>query len=138
MSSIYEDVETLKEQVAALQTALATMESGHTFIAGQAIATNEKLNGKTVYCKIIDIGALPNSTNKRISTGLDMNTVEIVKIEGIAINSTGTIIPLPNATPSATYVIGCFVTAAGNIQIDTAIDRSEYNGTVKIFYVNKN
>ncbi len=129
MSTIYEDVATLQEQVALLQ-------AGINFAIGQSTTTYEKFNGKTVYCKTVDVGALPNATHKLVATGLNMANVEILKIEGVAKNSGGTTVPLPNTTPSTTYLIGCFITAGGNIQIDTAIDRSDYTGIVKIFYIN--
>lgn len=130
MANIYDDVELLQTQVAAMQTASE-------LITGVAIATNEKIDGKTVYCKLVDVGALPNATNKLIASGLSMTNVEIIRIEGTACNAAGTTIPIPNPTPATNYTVGCFVTAAGNIQLDTVIDRSDYSGAVRIYYVMK-
>ena len=133
LGTIYEDVAELQAQVAELQEQVANMQYVNT-VTGQAVATREKLNGKVVYCKTIDVGALPNATDKTVATGLNMSEITVVKIEGIARNANGTTIPLPNATQSTTYLVGCFVTAGGNIMIGATTDRSDYTGTVKVYY----
>ena len=136
--SVYDDVAALQTQVAALETTIASMQAANALITGTAIATNEKLNGKTVYCKVVDVGALPNASNKLIASGLTMGDIEIVRVEGIAQNAAGTTIPIPNPTPATNYTVGCFITAAGNIQLDAVIDRSEYTGIVRVYYIMKN
>lgn len=126
---IYDDVEDLQHRVGVLETKMVT-----NIVTGEEVETNEQFNGKTVYCKAVDVGTLPNAGNKNVATGLDMSVINAVRIEGIAKNSNGTTIPLPNATPNNTYAIGCFLTAGGNVQIGTNIDRSDYTGIVRIYY----
>ena len=129
MANIYDDVEALQAEFEAFKTAF-------NLTTGQTVATNERFNGKTVYCKTVDIGSLPNATNKLIPSGLTMSDITVVRLEGVARNSGGTTIPIPNPTPSTSYLIGCFITAAGNIQIDTAVDRSDYTGIIRVYYTN--
>lgn len=134
LQGIYEDVALLQSQVAELQAQMTELQLPVSFITGEVTETKEAFNGNKVYCKTINIGSLPNATNKLVATGLNMSEVNIVRVEGTARNNAGTTIPLPNTTPTTSYLIGCFVTAGGNIQIDTAIDRSEYNGVVRVYY----
>ena len=128
-ASIYDDVEDLKNRMAAVETEMIV-----NIVTGVEVATNERFNGKTVYCKAVDVGVLPNAGSNNIPSGLDMTAIEVVRIEGIAKNSNGTTIPLPNTSQNNTYSIGCFLTAGGNIQIGTNIDRSDYKGIVRIYY----
>lgn len=139
MATIYEQIEALEQQVATLQTMITTMQNQGNFITGAVIATNEKLNGKTIYCKTIDFGVLPNATTKTVASGLSMSDIEIVKIDGIARNTAndGTTYQLGSSSPSAQYSISCFVTAGGNVQISTQVDRSDFVGIVRIFYIEK-
>lgn len=146
IQTIYDDVAALTERVAALEMQVATMQTAINnidtsvnYVAGQVVATNEKLNGKTVYCKTIDFGALPNATTKTVASGLTMNDIEIIRIEGIARNTSnaGTTYQLGSASPASNYSISCFVTAGGSVQVSTEVDRSMFTGIVKIFYVNK-
>lgn len=61
--------------------------------------TNEEphgywIDGKVIYRRTINVGSMPNSETKRVAhgiTGID----KIVKIEGIAMNSSGASLPLP-------------------------------------------
>lgn len=129
LQSIFDDVTELQARIAALENQITT-----NIVTGQEVATNEKFNGKTVYCKAVDVGALPNAATKNVPSGLTMSKINIVRFEGIARNSGGTTILLPNATQTTTYLIGCFITAGGNIQIGTTIDRSDYTGIVRIYY----
>lgn len=52
------------------------------------------VDGKTIYKKTINFGALPNSTVKGVAHGIS-NIYKVTGIEGIANNSTGGRIPLP-------------------------------------------
>lgn len=97
--------------------------------------TNQFIDGKRVYRKRIPTGTLPNNTFKNISTGL--TNVDIIKIEGLVKNSSGSIFPLPFVTTSGiTNNIQVNMTSNGsNIQISAGIDRSSYSGYVDIYYI---
>lgn len=97
--------------------------------------TNQFIDGKRVYRKRISTGTLPNNTFKNISTGL--TNVDIIKIEGLVKNSSGSIFPLPFVTTSGiTNNIQVNMTSNGsNIQISAGIDRSSYSGYVDIYYI---
>ena len=139
LGTIYEDVEALTARVAALETLVNGLQTTVNLVTGQEVATNEKLNGKIVYCKTVDFGVLPNNATKTVASGLPMTQIEIIKIDGAARNTTndGTTYQLGSSTPSSNYAISCFMTAGGNVQISTAVDRSDFVGIVRIYYVYK-
>lgn len=130
-ADIFSDVAELQEKVAALENEIIV-----NLVTGQEVATNEFIDGKRVYCKTVNVGALPVSGNKNVHSGLNMANIKIVRLEGIAINrlNSGTTIMLPNATPNNVYSIGCFVTAGGYVQVGVNMDRSDYDGIVRIYY----
>lgn len=112
----------------------------------QVYSTSEEkvgawIDGKTIYQKTIDCGALPNTTTKYIST--DIEASQIVKIEGIATapQSGGTdkaiTIPMPFTGSGGSYV-GLYAhilsTNKISIRVSTDADRSAYNGYITIQY----
>lgn len=131
-ASIYDDVAELQDKVAAIEGKLDV-----NYITGAIVPTNELADDKRIYCKTVNVGALPNATVINYPTGLNMNEINVERIEGVARNSGGTTIQLPNATQSTNYLIGCYLTAGGNIQIGTNLDRSDYKGVVRIYFTYK-
>lgn len=107
------------------------------------VATNEYIDGKRVYVKRIDFGALPNASSKTVSTGLNVNKVTICKplmgyAYGIDTNNTHYVLTLPDIAPNyaegATRLTMSSSNSIYNIIITTGIDRSNYNGYVDIYY----
>ena len=45
------------------------------------------IDGKPIYRKVIDCGALPNNTTKYVTTGLDFTVCNVVRFEGFAKNT---------------------------------------------------
>lgn len=45
------------------------------------------IDGKPIYRKVIDFGALPNATTKYVTTGLDFTVCNVVRFEGFAKNT---------------------------------------------------
>ena len=111
-------------------------------ITGQECATNEWIDGKRVYRKRINCGALPNTTYSYIDTGLLYDNVTIIKIEGIGNRTTdGQYFPLPLVNvENLEFQIGIALirhvtqTEKLVIRITTGIDRSAVNGIVDIYY----
>ena len=106
-------------------------------VTGQEVATNEYVDGKQVFVKKIDIGALPNATTSKIATGL--SNVTIVKpVFGYATHSNGTTINLPHlAINNLNACVGLNYTAANEIDINTGSDRSDFTGYVEVYYTKK-
>lgn len=89
------------------------------------------VDGRTIYRKTIDVGALPNTTSKSVAHGVTPSLV--IRAYGHAYN--GVVhLPLPYAQVVAANSIGINVTAV-NIVIESGADRSTYAGFVTIEYV---
>jgi len=106
---------------------------------GIEVKTNECIDGKPIYLKRIDCGALPNASNKKIDTGLNFSTTNFVRVVGVTKNPTDNLIyPLPFTW--AGYVednVGVLV-VGNNIEIKTAIDKSAFTETYIDLYYTKN
>ena len=94
------------------------------------IETNETIDGKIVYKKVINCGNLPNTSSKTIA--INSSFTKIVKIEGLA-DASGIYLPLPYTNLSANGSIQVDVRGS-NIQILTDSDRSTCTATVTIYY----
>lgn len=106
---------------------------------GDNYSTNEVftgkywIDGKKIYKKVVNFGALPNATEKNINTGLS-NVNEIVNIFALGKTSTGTYLLIPYvSTGVATNNIQMNVTA-NDITIITGIDRTGINAKVTLEY----
>lgn len=96
------------------------------------------VDGKTLYRKVIDTGALPNSTTKVIGT---INTDErITNIYGCTFNSNNNFtMPIPTiSTASLTECIQIYVDGSYNITIRTGSNRNGYSGYVVVEYTKGN
>ena len=112
-------------------------------------STDEKavgtwIDGATIYESTIDLGALPNTTSKYVSTDIDAS--QIVKIEGFATtdpsgDDKAITIPLPFAGSGRSFV-GLYAhildTNKISIRISADVDRTAYNGFVTIQYTKPN
>lgn len=85
------------------------------------------IDGKPIYKKVVDFGALPNATIKGVSFD-NINADTFVKIEGIAMMNNSNAITIPfTDTTSATQSITIFVNST-SVSIDTgSTNRSDYN-----------
>ena len=96
------------------------------------------IDGKKLYCKVINLGNLPNATSKDVALGIT-NLNYVVMIQGYAIvpeGSTLYCIPLPNVNASqAIYNIGLSVNITANtIRVYTGTNRAISSGWVVIWY----
>lgn len=97
------------------------------------------IDGKTIYRKVIDFGALPNATTKTINAGL-LN-VRILNMYGTAYDSAGATFPI-NTTRIATpqYAIGAWTNnAEGTITMDAgSVNRTSYTAYIIVEYIKMN
>lgn len=90
------------------------------------------IDGKTIYRKTVNFGTLPNATTEDVPHGIsDLDNV--IKLEGIASNGSGTVVPLPHAHPTAASAIMLSL-VSDNIRIRTGSDRSNHSAYVTIYY----
>lgn len=118
-----------------------TTDSANSFKYGDPneYSTTEKIvgswvDGKPLYQKTINFGALPNATTKTVSHGLS-GTYSIKSIQGYANYSTDTI-PLPHTgvgDTTGTNAISVAISGS-NIVVKTGSDRSNYSAYITIKY----
>ena len=84
------------------------------------------IDGKPIYRKVINFGALPNATTKVVSFD-NINADTFVNIEGIVMDNSGSVITIPYASVSdSTWSIAIFINSS-SVSISTGtVDRSEY------------
>lgn len=87
------------------------------------------IDGKPLYRKVIDFGALPNASEKSVAHNIS-NIDKFVKIEGVCRGPSFSF-TLPHITD--TYFISINVTKT-EITIITDVDRSAWNGIVFLEY----
>lgn len=107
--------------------------------AVQIATYKEGANRYRVFQKVIDLGALPNSTVKTIAHGIDKTKVlKYLSVQGSASqDGFGNTLPLPCVTLGSESVSNNIYVAVGasNVTISTGRDRSAYTGTLSITYV---
>lgn len=99
-------------------------------------STDEKIvgtwiDGKKIYKKTIDCGALPNNSTKDVNHNISSLGM-FVKIEGVASNGTLTY-PMPISTPNTPYLVSLSVTTT-QVSIRTATTYSSFNSYVTLYY----
>ena len=93
------------------------------------------IDGKTIYKKTIDCGALPNTTSKSVAHNIsDLDT--IINIQGVSISEAGRTLPLPMVGGSSQYNVPMEV-YSGNIELTTYADRTTYTRTYVTLYYTK-
>lgn len=94
------------------------------------------IDGRTVYRKVVDVGAFPNSTSKTVAHEIsDLDICIGLVIFGTDTNHATFI--LPNVTTNASNVsfqISCYIDAT-NINIGAGSDRSGFSGYAIVTYV---
>jgi hypothetical protein len=93
------------------------------------------INNKPVYRKVINFGALPNSTTKNVNHNI-ANVSQWVTIRGI-FQYNGSVVggPIPNTnTSDNTYAINITANAT-TVNIQTGIDRTSYSAYVILEYI---
>ena len=111
------DLNTLDETLGEL-----TVKTTEWYTGEEVIGT--WIDNRTLYRKIINIGSLPNSTNKDVAHGIT-NLRRIVNLHGYAFRSSDSVtLPLPYAAVDMWRVT--LVAIGSNIRIITASDRTSY------------
>jgi hypothetical protein len=93
--------------------------------------TTERWNGKAVYTKVFDFGALPNASSKTVA--INIPTTFIVRADHVIHSSDGKVIQSPYFLADGTLVVKHLITGSG-IQITTTADYSGYTATFQIWY----
>lgn len=92
------------------------------------------IDGKTIYKKTINFGALPNNTEKTVPHGIS-NLGRVIKVEGYSYNN-DVFFPLPFPWTSAASSIGILI-GFTSINISTGLDRTGFIETYITLYYTK-
>ena len=98
--------------------------------------TGQYLNSAPIYQKIIEIGGLPNNTDKTISTGIDnADYIWIDQSNSFAFNA-GASYPIPYKDPrvSTIGISARIINKGQNIIVSTGNDWNRYSGIVTVKY----
>ena len=95
---------------------------------GTEYRTTERWNGKAVYTKLIDLGALPNNSEKNVVHGI-ANLENALSISAFA-KSADWQFTLPSSYAAETKI----VFAPQAVTVTTTVDRSMYNGYATLKY----
>lgn len=114
--------------------------TGDDYIDPESYSTTEKktggtwIDGKPIYKKTIDFGALPNNTSKFMNTGVSIDLC--LKIETIAYNSTSahSINGLYGSAGNYPWENALLTTNKTQVAITTSSDRSNLSAYVTIYY----
>lgn len=91
-------------------------------------------DNKPLYQKTIDIGTLPNASQKLVNHNIS-DFGEAVRVFGYARNtSNNAIIPLPHNHPNAVNQSVSLIVTTTQISVQTGVDRSGYVGFVTVQY----
>ena len=102
------------------------VDSSNSYSTNEVKTGGKWIDGKPIYRKVVNFGALPNATIKEVSFD-NINADTFVKIEGIAMNNSGSAVTIPFAdTSAATQSIAIFINSS-SVSINTgATNRSDY------------
>lgn len=89
------------------------------------------IDGKKIYKKTINIGSLPNATNKNVAHGISSLGI-ILDMRGIARYTSGISLPLPFVAISQASI--SLNATSTDIVITTADDRTAASGYVTLLY----
>lgn len=102
-------------------------------VAGVEYSTTERWEGRRVYTKLVDFGALPNKTYSMLSVGIPAPTV--IRMEGWVTDAVGSLkYPLPMSSSEKMHVY-MMINGTGQLTLVTMADYSDWTARVTIWYI---
>jgi len=109
--------------------------TGQQFLPTYGTDTSSNVNPRSVFRKVIDFGALPNSTTKSVPHGITSVSgavlgldFSVTKISGASTNPGAEWVPLPYASPTAANNIELFLNTT-DVVITTGSNRTSFTRT---------
>lgn len=130
VDGVESDIEALQEQVDELAEEVAE-------IMPFDYSTTEKktgqkwIDGKDIYCKVVEFGTLPNNTTKSVSSGL--SNVNIIKIDTITYGSNA-FVTIPYLSASTNNKIEISYNSDNTISIIDNADFSAHSAYITLYY----
>ena len=102
------------------------VDSSNSYSTNEVKTGGKWIDGKPIYRKVVDFGALPNATIKEVSFD-NINADTFVKIEGVAMSNSGSVITIPFAdTSSAAQSISILANSTSISISSGTVNRSDY------------
>lgn len=136
MSEMKKNMSNLAEKSVVEKELEKKIDSSILGVSLPAIFTGQYLNTAPIYQKIIEIGELPNNTDKTVSTGIDnANYIWIDQSNSFAFNE-GASYPIPYKDPrvSTIGISARIINKGKNIIVSTGNDWNGYSGIVTVKY----
>ena len=104
---------------------------------GEEFLTDRIINGKEVYGKRVNFGALPNNTSKTVSHGINFSKASFISMQCDFQNTNGYKISFQNYGIDPTSESNSIIAFVGNttVGIRTSSNMSTYTGFVTIYYI---
>lgn len=100
----------------------------------EMVTTEKYYDGRPIYKKTVQGGALPNATTKAVAHGV-LGSITVVKIEGVAFLSPTTQVSLPFVNPTGIASTIYAARVDGNIEFATGQNRTTATGEATIYFV---
>lgn len=107
-------------------------------------STNEQwtgeywIDGKKIYTKTLNIGALPNNNVKTMDLGYAATDVCVIDFKGFARGSSGLTLFFPHSAGNTQEPIQVYFNADGQVAVRTYNDRSAFTSYVTVKYIKIN
>ncbi len=105
---------------------------------GPPVKTGRKVDGKDEYVKRLNLGFLPNATQKAYNIGITTSQ-KITKFELYGESAINEYIPIPRTTGQNAYV-NYYINANGTdlqLVVNPTMDLSRFTGCLEICYIEK-
>ena len=114
------------------ENVLNTINENNSYSTEEHATGKKWIDGKPIYSKVIDCGALPNNTETFTDLNIQ-NLATVVSLKGMANNGAGTFLPLPYIDSSLTNCVQMAV-ANNKISIVTNGNRSTFSAVAIVEY----
>ena len=103
------------------------------------VLTGETFAGRPIYMRLVDIGVLPNNTNKTINTGITNAYYFWIDPTYSMVTSGGAAYPLPYVDPTniANSITARLIAHGQQVVVTTEANWSTYTGFVAVRYTKR-
>ena len=107
--------------------------------ASNEVLTGETFAGRPIYMRLVDIGVLPNNTNKTINTGITNAYYFWIDPTYSMVTSGGAAYPLPYVDPTniANSITARLIANGRQVVVTTEANWNTYTGFVAVKYTKR-
>ena len=118
----------------SIVNAINSKITSYNIVTGTPVKTGRQIEGYDEYVLRVNLGSLPNASNKDYSLGLSIN--QLINVEGSALREgDGSIFPLPFVSTNSSANITVLMLNTSTLRITTGNDRTTLTGYLNIYYI---